>query len=358
MTSLTDTASPHAATAAVPTTRPIAVWLLLCAGMVFAMAVIGAITRLTESGLSMVEWKPLIGILPPLSEAEWNRVFDLYRETPEFRIYNAWMDLEGFKRIFFWEWFHRLWGQLIGFVFLLPFVWFVVRGQVPRALAPRLVGLFLLGGLQGVIGWFMVMSGLVDQPHVSHYRLALHLGVAILIYGALVRVALGILDPNPLAGWRPEAGVLRRHARWALGFVAVTIVWGAFVAGIRAGFAYNTFPLMAGHVVPPEVWNLTPWWINAFENTAAVQFLHRVLALVTGAVVLVLAWRVWAAGLPGGAGRVAAMLGGMVVVQIALGVATLLTKVAIPVAAAHQGGALLVVGLLVWLLHELKPVVR
>ncbi len=358
MTSLTDTVSSRAAAAAVPTTRPIAVWLLLCAGMVFAMAVIGAITRLTESGLSMVEWKPLIGILPPLTEAEWNRVFDLYRETPEFRIYNAWMDLEGFKRIFFWEWFHRLWGQLIGFVFLLPFVWFVVRGQVPRALAPRLVGLFLLGGLQGVIGWFMVMSGLVDQPHVSHYRLALHLGVAILIYGALVRVALGILDPNPLAGWRPEAGILRRHARWALGFVAVTIVWGAFVAGIRAGFAYNTFPLMAGHVVPPEVWNLTPWWINAFENTAAVQFLHRALALVTGAVVLALAWRVWAAGLPGGAGRVAALLGGMVVVQIALGIATLLTKVAIPVAAAHQGGALLVVGLLVWLLHELKPVVR
>jgi len=352
VTSLTDTYASRAE----PTTRPIAVWLLACAGMVFAMAVIGAITRLTESGLSMVEWKPLIGILPPLSEGEWQRVFDLYRQTPEFRVYNAWMDLEGFKRIFFWEWFHRLWGQLIGFVFLLPFLWFLARGRVSRDLAPQLAGLFLLGGLQGVIGWFMVKSGLVDAPHVSHYRLALHLGTAILIYAALIRVALGILDPAPLAGWRPEAAGLRRVARWALGLAAVTIVWGAFVAGIRAGFAYNTFPLMAGHVVPPEVWNLSPWWLNAFENTAAVQFLHRALALATGAVVLVLAARVWAARLPGRAGRVALLLGGMVVVQIALGIATLLSVVAIPVAAAHQGGALVVVGLLVWLIYELKPV--
>lgn len=338
-----------------PTTRPIAVWLLACAAMVFAMAVIGAITRLTESGLSMVEWKPLIGILPPLSEAEWTRVFDLYRQTPEFRIYNAWMDLDGFKRIFFWEWFHRLWGQLIGFVFLLPFLWFLVRGRVPRALAPSLAGLFVLGGLQGVIGWFMVKSGLVDAPHVSHYRLALHLGTAIMIYAALIRVAVGILDPSPLAGWRPEAAGLRRFACWVLGLVVVTVVWGAFVAGIRAGFAYNTFPLMAGHVVPPEVWNLTPWWLNAVENTAAVQFLHRALALATGAAVLVLAVRVRAARLPGRAGRAALLLGAMVVVQIALGIATLLSVVAIPLAAAHQGGALLVVGLLTWLIYELKP---
>ncbi|HYG91737.1 MAG TPA: COX15/CtaA family protein [Azospirillum sp.] len=356
MTTLTDIAAPGADVRTASTPRPIAVWLLVCAGMVFAMAVIGAVTRLTESGLSMVEWKPLIGILPPLSEAEWNRVFDLYRQTPEFRVYNAWMDLEGFKRIFFWEWFHRLWGQLIGFVFLLPFLWFVVRRRIPRALAPRLFGLFLLGGLQGVIGWFMVKSGLVDQPHVSHYRLALHLGTAILIYGALLRVALGILAPAPLAGWRPDAIGLRRHARWALGLVAVTIVWGAFVAGIRAGFAYNTFPLMAGHWVPPEIGNLTPWWINAFENTAAVQFLHRVLALTTGAVVLVLAWRVRVAELPGRAGMAAGLLAAMILVQIGLGIATLLTVVAIPLAAAHQAGALMVVGLLVWLLHELKPV--
>lgn len=356
MTIFADTAGPRTDTRATPATRPIAMWLLVCAGMVFAMAVIGAVTRLTESGLSMVEWKPLIGILPPLSEAEWNRVFDLYRQTPEFRVYNAWMDLEGFKQIFFWEWFHRLWGQLIGFVFLIPFLWFLARRRVPWELAPRLAALFLLGGLQGGIGWFMVLSGLVDQPHVSHYRLALHLVMAILIYGALLQVALGILEPAPAAGRRPDAAPLRRHARWALGLTATTIVWGAFVAGIRAGYAYNTFPLMAGHWVPPEVWNLSPWWINAFENTAAVQFLHRVLALGTGAVVLALAWRTWRADLPGRAGRAAGLLAVMIAVQIALGIATLLSVVAIPLAAAHQGGALVVVGLLVWLLHELKPV--
>ncbi len=321
--------------------------------MVFAMAVLGAVTRLTESGLSMVEWKPLIGVLPPFSETEWNRVFALYRQTPEFRVYNAAMDLEGFKQIFFWEWLHRLWGHLVGVVFLAPLLWFIARNRVPRALVPQLFGLFVLGGAQGVIGWFMVKSGLVDQPHVSHYRLALHLGTAIVIYGAILWVALGILNPAPLAGRRLQAVGLRRHARWALGLVALTILWGAFVAGLRAGFAYNSFPLMAGHWIPPEIATLTPWWLNAFENTAAVQFLHRVLALSTGAVVLALVWRVRAAVLPGHAGLAAGLLGGMVLVQIGLGIATLLSVVAIPLAAAHQAGALMLVGLLVWLLREL-----
>ncbi len=337
-------------------TRPIAYWLLVCCAMVFAMAVIGAITRLTESGLSMAEWKPLIGILPPLSEAEWHRVFGLYKQTPEFRVYNAWMDLEGFKRIFWWEWFHRLWGQLIGFVFLIPFLRFWSQGRISRELWPKLAGLFLLGGLQGVIGWYMVMSGLVDRPEVSHYRLALHLGMAILIYGLLLRTALGILDPLPLAGWATESRRLRRHARVALGLVGVTIVWGAFVAGTDAGLAYNSFPLMNGQWIPVEVNNLSPWWINPFENTAAIQLTHRALAILTGLVVLVLWLRVRAARLPGRAGRVAALTAGMVLLQIGLGIATLLSVVWIPVAAAHQAGAILVVSGLVWLLHELRPV--
>jgi len=337
-------------------TRPIAYWLLVCCAMVFAMAVIGAITRLTESGLSMVEWKPLIGILPPLSEAEWNRVFGLYQTTPEFRIYNSAMDLAAFKQIFWWEWFHRFWGQLIGFVFLIPFLRFWVNGRIPADLWPKLAGLFLLGGLQGVIGWYMVKSGLVDRPDVSHYRLALHLGTAIVIYGLLLRTALGILDPLPLAGWATESGRLRKHARWALGLTGVTIVWGAFVAGTDAGLAYNTFPLMAGHVIPPEVANLTPWWINVFENTAAIQLTHRALALLTGLVVLGLALRVRVARLPGRAGRVALLTAAMVLVQIGLGIATLLSFVWIPLGAAHQAGAILLVSGLVWLLHELRPV--
>ncbi len=338
--------------------RPIAWWLLLCAAMVLAMAVIGAITRLTESGLSMVEWKPLIGILPPLSEAEWNRVFDLYKGTPEFRIFNNRMDLAGFQEIFWWEWFHRLWGQVIGFVFLIPFLRFWIQGRIAPALRPKLAGLFLLGGLQGLVGWFMVKSGLVDQPNVSHYRLALHLSMAILIYALLLRTALGLLDPQPLAGWRPEAAGLRRHARWALGLVGVTIVWGAFVAGSRAGYAYNTFPLMEGHVIPPEIGTLTPWWHNPFENTAAIQLIHRTLALLSGLVVLVLAARVMLARLPARAAQAATAAGGMVLVQIGLGIATLLTVVWIPVAAAHQAGAILVVSMLVWLLHELHDTRR
>lgn len=356
---MTALASDSLASSARPNAdRPIAAWLLVCAAMVLAMAVIGAITRLTESGLSMVEWKPLIGILPPLSEAEWNRVFDLYKQTPEFRIYNSHMDLAGFQSIFWWEWFHRLWGQLIGFVFLIPFLRFWMQGRISPELWPKLVGLFLLGGLQGGIGWFMVKSGLVDAPNVSHYRLALHLGTAILIYALLLRTALGLLDPLPLAGWRPEAAGLRRHTGWTLGLVAVTIVWGAFVAGSDAGLAYNTFPLMAGHWIPPEVNTLTPWWLNPFENTAALQLIHRTLAILTGVVVLVLAVRVLRTRLPGRASRAAVASAAMILLQIALGIATLLTVVWIPVAAAHQAGAILVVSMLVWLQFELRPVRR
>lgn len=355
MTAFTSDSVP---VSSVSSNRPIAWWLLLCAAMVLAMAVIGAITRLTESGLSMVEWKPLIGILPPLSEAEWHRVFDLYKGTPEFRIFNNRMDLAGFQEIFWWEWFHRLWGQVIGFVFLIPFLRFWIQGRIAPALWPKLAGLFLLGGLQGLVGWFMVKSGLVDQPNVSHYRLALHLSMAILIYGLLLRTALGLLDPMPLAGWRPEAANLRRHARWALGLVAVTIVWGAFVAGSRAGYAYNTFPLMEGHVIPPEIGTLTPWWHNPFENTAAIQLIHRTLALLSGLAVLALSARVMLTRLPARATQAALAAGGMVLVQIGLGIATLLTVVWIPVAAAHQAGAILVVSMLVWLLHELRGVRR
>lgn len=328
------------------------------AALVFAMAVIGAITRLTESGLSMVEWKPLIGVLPPLSDAEWMRVFDLYRDTPEYRVFNRGMDLDGFKVIFFWEWLHRLWGHLIGAAFLLPFLWFLARGRIPRGMTPALVGLFLLGALQGAIGWFMVMSGLVDRPEVSHYRLALHLSTAILIFALLIRTALRLLDPLPLAGWRPDSAGLRRHSGWALALVSLTVVWGAFVAGTDAGFAYNTFPTMEGRWIPPEMGTLSPWWLNPFENTAAIQFVHRWLAIATALVVLALWLRIRAARLPGHAPRIASLLALAIVLQVGLGIATLLSVVWTPLAAAHQAGALLVVAALVTLRHALRPVPR
>lgn len=336
-------------------TRLVALWLLLCAGMVFAMAVIGAITRLTESGLSMVEWKPVIGVLPPLSEAEWQRVFNLYRRTPEYWYHNADMSLDAFKGIYWWEWFHRLWGHLIGLAFTGGFLVLWGRGLVPRALWRPLAGLLLLGASQGLAGWFMVMSGLVDRPSVSHYRLALHLGLAVLIFALLLRCALRLLDPAGGSGRHRRAPALRRQAGVALALVSLTLVWGAFVAGLDAGMIHNTWPLMGDRLIPAEIGALAPAWLNPVENPVAVQFVHRWLAVITGLVVLAWAWRAGRAGLPARGRRLAAALSVAVVVQIALGIFTLLSVVAIPLAAAHQAGALVLVALLVWVRHDLRP---
>lgn len=344
-----------------PSPRSVAGWLFVCAGMVFAMALLGAITRLTESGLSMVEWRPLIGFLPPLSEAEWERVFALYRASPEYRLHNAGMDLAGFQAIFWWEWLHRVWGRLIGLVFVVPLLVFWLTGRLSKPLLIRLAGILALGALQGFMGWYMVMSGLVDRPSVSHYRLALHLGLAFLIYGALIWVALDVLagrasGPSAARREAPPVGPLGlRVLAWAaLVTVTVTVVWGAFVAGLDAGFAYNTWPGMAGHWIPPEIWNLTPAWLNAFENTAAVQFIHRWIALVAGLAVQ-LVWGVahLSSSLPSSLKRHADALLLMVLVQISLGIMTLLWSVPVSVAAAHQVGAFTLVGLLIWFLHRL-----
>ena len=325
--------------------RAIAYWLLACAAMVFAMAVIGAVTRLTGSGLSMVEWRPLIGALPPLSEAEWQRVFDLYRETPEYQKINAGMGLEAFKQIFFWEWFHRLWGRSIGLVFALPFAWFWLTGRIARPLLPRLIGFLVLGGLQGLLGWYMVKSGLVDRPSVSHYRLAAHLGLAVLIYGLLVWQAWELLVRTaPVA-----AAGLRRHMLVATVLVAVTMLWGAFVAGLDAGLAYNSFPLMDGHFLPPEAWNLIPVWLNPLDNTALVQFIHRWLAIGTAVVVLAM-WLRSRSAEP--ALRLATGLAAIIAgLQVLLGIATLLAEVPVSLGAAHQAGALVLLTALLWCVY-------
>lgn len=350
--------SPLAVDKAARASRAVGTWLLACAGMVFAMAIIGAITRLTESGLSITEWKPITGAIPPLSHADWLVEFEKYRQIPEYKILNKGMSLEEFKFIYFWEWFHRLWGRLIGVVFLVPFVWFWATGRLTPALKLRGTGLLLLGGLQGFIGWFMVQSGLVDRTDVSHYRLALHLGVAFVIFAALMKVALDVLDPHPTTN-RSEiattpAGGLGLHLAAAGGLLAVTIVWGAFVAGMDAGFAYNTWPLMAGTFAPPEMWNLSPPAVNFVENTAAVQFAHRWLAILTGLVVWSWCWRAARAGSGTRLAALAKALAAMMVVQVLLGITTLLSVVWIPLAAAHQGGAFVLVGLIVWSFHELR----
>jgi len=338
--------------------RAIGLWLLGCAVMVFIMVIIGGATRLTESGLSMVEWRPLIGFLPPIGDAEWQRVFNLYRQTPEYQRINAGMTLGAFQTIFWWEFIHRLWGRLIGAVFLLPFLWFLLRGRVSWKLAPRLALLFILGGAQGALGWYMVRSGLVDVPEVSQYRLTAHLSLALLIHAALLWTGLTlVLSPPPAIADR-RLSVARRLAIATLALVAATIVACGFVAGTDAGLSYNTFPLMDGRLVP-EGYMAGGLARAPFEDIATIQFNHRALALPTLVIALAAWWQTrWLVLAP--RGRLAAnALAIMVVLQVTLGIATLLLEVPIPLGVAHQGGAVVLLSAAIWLLFELRgPVSR
>jgi cytochrome c oxidase assembly protein subunit 15 len=319
--------------------RLVAVWLFACAAMIFAMVVLGGITRLTQSGLSITEWDPVTGVLPPLSAAAWQQEFARYQQIPQYKLLHSWMTLADFKTIFFWEWLHRLWGRLIGVAFAVPLVWFVLRRRIRRGLAPRLFGIFLLGGAQGALGWFMVESGLVHRVEVSQYRLVAHLALALLIYAAILRTALGLIWPaTPATG---HAAPLRRAVGGLAILVFVTMLAGGFTAGLNAGLVYNTFPLMDGHFVPVGYGQLSPWWRNWFENVAAVQFNHRLLAETTfTATVLLWLWSRRLVLAP--RGRIAVnFLLAAVCLQLALGISTLLLVVPIPLGVAHQAGALL-----------------
>jgi cytochrome c oxidase assembly protein subunit 15 len=327
--------------------KSIIIWLMFCCSMVFLMAVVGAITRLTESGLSIAEWKPITGAMPPLTEAEWQRVFNLYQSTPEFIQKHHWMALGDFKKIFFWEWFHRLLGRLIGVIYAAPLLWFWFKKKIPKGYGRRLLFILALGGAQGLMGWVMVASGLVDRPSVSHYRLAAHLSLALVIYAAMAWTVMDLKIPPPLfclpparrEGGRTKEGGLFRHTLASFLLLSLTIIWGAFTAGLDAGMVYNTFPLMNGSIAPPEAFNV-------FENHGWVQFTHRWLAIITGLMILAIAVRTKDKA-----------LGAMVLVQIGLGVATLLSHVFIPLAAAHQAGAIILMTLLLVALHRLKQTV-
>lgn len=332
--------------------RDIAIWLLTCAAMVALMVVIGGITRLTESGLSMTEWRPLIGWIPPLSEAEWQRVFDRYRQTSEYRIQFPGMDLEGFKTIFWWEFIHRVWGRLIGIVFGLPLIWFIVRRCIERPLVPHLVGLLFLGAFQGLIGWWMVKSGFVDRDDVSQYRLTVHLGVAIAILGYLLWLAIGLLQRAENRGHAPAN--LRKLSRAVAAVAFVTILSGGMVAGINAGFIHNTWPLMDGGLFPEDFLALSPFWMNFFENHSTVQFDHRILAYVTAIAAGAYWFRARSAGLHTRARMAANLLGAMLVLQILLGIFTLLLVVPISIAVLHQGGAVVLFALAIWNAWELS----
>ena len=313
--------------------RAMMMWLYGVAAMILAMIVVGGITRLTESGLSITEWKPITGIVPPLDTAAWQAEFDNYKKIPEFTQINRDMTLAGFKAIFFWEYAHRLLGRLIGLAFAGPLLWFAVRRQIPAGYGWRLTALLALGGLQGAIGWWMVASGLSVRTDVSHVRLAVHLMTALLLLGGLVWTALDLraLARYPLA--RPAP--LRPLAIVALLLLFMQIMFGAFTAGLDAGYAFSSWPLMGDAWFPAGTPMIDPAWRNAVDNPVVVQFIHRWLAFVAAAGLGLLAWTAIRAGAP----RAGWAIGGLVTLQIVLGIATLLTGVLIWVAIAHQANA-------------------
>lgn len=325
-----------------PRPRQIANWLLFIAFLVLLMVVVGGITRLTESGLSITQWKPVSGAIPPLSHADWMKEFTLYQGTTEYQTINRHMSLSEFKFIFFWEYFHRLVGRLIGIAFALPFAWFAWRRAIPAGYGWRLAALLALGGLQGAIGWWMVASGLVNRVDVSHIRLAVHLLNALFIIGGLVWTAhdLQALTRNPQA--RPAR--LSGFAIFALVMLTTQLCLGAFTAGLRAGYAFDGWPLMGNSLFPQGVAMLEPLWRNIVDNPIVVQFVHRWFAWAVAAVLLILALRTQRAGAKGAAHAVLTL----VALQITLGIATLLSGVSLWIAVAHQAvGALLVVATVV-----------
>jgi cytochrome c oxidase assembly protein subunit 15 len=317
--------------------RQVAAWLFVCAAFTFTMVVVGGITRLTESGLSIVEWQPLSGALPPLSQADWETLFAKYRETPQFRKVFSGIGLGEFKSLFWWEYLHRLLGRVIGLIFLFPFLYFLFKKKISTPLALKLSGVFVLGALQGAMGWYMVQSGLVDDPRVSHFRLTAHLGLALLIFAFEFWMALELLNPSGEKA-RGQLPLL------VLGFVFLMALSGGFVAGLRAGHAYNTFPLMNGQLVPAEAFMLEPWWRNFFWNVATVQLVHRAFFWLLLVLVPVLWWQARRTQAKIAAHHLLAMF----VIQAALGISTLLLAVPVSLAAAHQAGAVLLLAAAIW----------
>ena len=337
--------------------RAIAFWLFACCFMVLATLVVGGVTRLTHSGLSIVEWQPIVGTMPPVSLSDWQEVFGKYQQTPEYQQVNHQMSLAEFKPIFWLEYIHRLLGRSIGMVFLLPFLYFLWRRQIDAELAPKLAGIFVLGALQGAMGWYMVKSGLVADPRVSQYRLTAHLGLAFIIFAAMFWVALGVLAERQSA--RLQRGgarlcSLQRLAAWLALVVLLMVLSGGFVAGLHAGLAYNSFPLMYGHFLPPDLFALTPGLTNFFDNPTTAQFDHRLIAWL----LVFLVPYFWLKSRRTDLGREARLACHLLLLlfalQFGLGIMTLLLAVPVPLAVAHQAGAMILFANLLWLNHLLR----
>lgn len=319
-------------------------WLSVCAAVIFGMILLGGVTRLTDSGLSMVEWQPIMGVVPPLNTNDWEVAFDKYKQFPEYQKINSDMDLAGFKVIFMYEYLHRVLGRLIGVLFFVPLVIFAMRGMVRTGLMPKLLGLLLLGGCQGLLGWYMVQSGLVDRPDVSQYRLTAHLGLAVAIYSAILWVIFDLI-------WPPERAFSATEFRPVLlvGLIYLMILSGGFVAGTDAGYAFPTWPLMGDRFFPPALY--ADGWISAFEQVTTIHFNHRMLAYMVVIVVLIASGRSLLQGADARVRLSAAALVLAVVLQASLGVSTVLTQVAIPVAAGHQAGAVLLLTVALFWAH-------
>ena len=321
-------------------------WLYAIAGLILAMVLVGGATRLTDSGLSITEWKPLLGAIPPLSEADWQEAFAKYQRIPEYQLVNKGMSLAAFKAIYWWEWAHRFLGRFIGVAFFVPFLIFWLGGAIPRGLMPKLAAIFLLGGAQGALGWYMVKSGLAERTDVSQYRLAAHLGLAVLIYGATLWVAFGLSRRAFAAG--PVSGWLKGLAGILAGLVFLQIILGGFVAGTDAGLSHNTWPLMDGAIIPDGLGTMQPWYLNLFENVLTIQFNHRMagyLIALAALVNLFVAWR-------SPSRAIALAVFAAVLAQIALGVLALLSQLQLGLALAHQAGAVLLFGLALYQLHS------
>jgi len=332
----------------------IAIWLFVCAIMIFVMVVLGGLTRLTHSGLSMVEWKPVTGFLPPMTELVWQDTFEKYQQYPQFKIKNPDMDLTGFKSIFWLEFIHRVWGRSIGIVFFVPFMFFLFKKKLDRKLIPKLIMMFVLGGLQGLLGWFMVKSGLSDRPDVSQYRLTAHLIFAFFLYGWIFWTALGLLFPRPHAFKQPSLHAYKGFLSALTCLLVITIMSGGFVAGTDAGFIYNTFPLMGDTLIPKDLFAFDPWIKNFFENVVTIQFTHRILTTLLFVSVIGFWIKTLNQDLPERTRIALHCLLATVILQFILGISTLLLVVPVALGVAHQAGALILLTAMLWARHEFR----
>ena len=336
--------------------RAVQLWLYGIAALIAMMVVVGGATRLTDSGLSITEWQLITGVVPPFTEAQWLVAFGKYQQIPEYQQINRGMSLSEFKFIYWWEWAHRFLGRFIGFAFFIPLAFFWLRGYLAAGLKPKLIAAFLIGAMQGALGWYMVQSGLSERTDVSQYRLAAHLGLAVALFAMVLWLAFGLKQWRP----KPEPG-LGRAGSFATVFavlIFLQIVLGGFVAGLDAGHGYNTWPLMDGAFIPDGLLSMSPAWTNLFDNAMTVQFNHRMLAYVIVVAALLYTIFLLRRSSEGPLAVSAGLILLVVLVQVALGIFTLVYQVPISIALYHQVGALVLLALVLHHIHMLFMATR